>query len=143
MFMIISVACQTVEWIIYLVVGGYNFLKLEQATFTTSIGTIQWVIIVHDVGLLVKDDRVESEDGTQVQEMHSSAVSAQHVIEVAEETNVVTDLTAGSSASPNKGGDTNLEGQSAPSGEKFSVKLDVSEHMQVSSSDQFLDESTP
>lgn len=81
----------------------------------------------------VEDDRVESEDGSQVQEMdvrmHTST-SAQPV-EVAEEINVVTEL------SVNMGGDTNLEGQSVTSGEKFSVKLDVSEHILVSSSDQF------
>ena len=87
------------------------------------------MIIVLDVDLLVKNDRVESEDGSQVQEIHTSTVSAQNVVEVAEEINVVTDLSVGSSAFPNKGEDTNLEGQSAPSGEKFSVKLDVSEHM--------------
>ncbi|XP_050947258.1 uncharacterized protein LOC103500600 isoform X2 [Cucumis melo] len=72
--------------------------------------------------LSVKDDRVESEDGSQVQEMdcrmHSSTASAQPV-EVVEEINVVTEL------SVNVGGDTNLEGQSVPSGEKFSVKLNV------------------
>ncbi|XP_022954063.1 uncharacterized protein LOC111456441 isoform X1 [Cucurbita moschata] len=75
--------------------------------------------------LVVKNDRVESEDGSRVQEIHTSTVSAQNVVEVAEEINVVTDLSVGSSAFPNEGGDTNLEGQSVPSGEKFSVKLDV------------------
>ncbi|KAA0033771.1 activating signal cointegrator 1 complex subunit 1 [Cucumis melo var. makuwa] len=76
--------------------------------------------------LSVKDDRVESKDGSQVQEMdcimHSSIASAQPV-EVVEEINVVTEL------SVNVDGDTNLEGQSVPSGEKFSVKLNVSEHI--------------
>lgn len=73
--------------------------------------------------LSVKDDRVESEDGSQVQEMHcrmhTSTVSAQHV-EVAEEINVVTELSVAT-----MGGDTDLEGQSVPSGEKFSVKLGI------------------
>lgn len=89
------------------------------------------MFILHDVDLSVKDNRVESEDGSQVQEMHyridSSTVSIQHATEVAEETNVVTDSTAGSSASPNKDGDTNLVEQAVPSNEKFSVKLDVSD----------------
>lgn len=83
------------------------------------------MIIVLDVDLSVKDDRVESEDGSQVQEMHcrmhTSTVSAQHV-EVAEEINVVTELSVAT-----MGGDTDLEGQSVPSGEKFSVKLGVSD----------------
>ncbi|XP_022149236.1 uncharacterized protein LOC111017681 isoform X3 [Momordica charantia] len=75
--------------------------------------------------LSVKDGRVESKDGNQIQQMDCSSVSAQQVTEVAEETKVVTDLSVGSSAFPNKSGDTNVEGQSVASSEKFSVKVDV------------------
>ncbi|XP_038899991.1 uncharacterized protein LOC120087160 isoform X2 [Benincasa hispida] len=79
--------------------------------------------------LSVKDDRVELEDGSRVQEMdcrmHTSTASARNVVEVAEEINVVTELSVESSAFPNMDGDANLEGQSVPSDEKFSVKLDV------------------